>query len=116
MLTLSNFHNRFAIYVRRGVALVMFLAGALSISAQTNLAVLARAGAWTWFNDPRALFHKGKLYVGYVSASDRKTSLSTFDPSSGATTDLWNSGFRQLDDHNNPGLLSKQDGTLLAIY
>jgi hypothetical protein len=116
MFTRSEFHNRFAMCIRIGVTLVGSLAGVLSISAQTNFAVLAHDGAWTWYNDPRALFHKGKLYLGYVSASNRKTRLSKFDLSSGTTTDLWESDFRQLDDHNNPGLLSKQDGTLLAIY
>jgi hypothetical protein len=83
---------------------------------QTNFATLSTDGAWTWYNDPRALFHNGKLYFGYVRAGDSKTALSVFDLTTGKTTNLWNSGFTQLDDHNNPGLLAKSDGRLLAVY
>jgi hypothetical protein len=86
------------------------------VAAQTNLAVLAKDGAWTWFNDLRAIFHNGKLYFGYVRAADSKTVLSIFDLSTGVKTDLWTSGFTQRDDHDNPGLLVKQDSRLLAIY
>jgi autotransporter-associated beta strand protein len=82
----------------------------------TNFATLVSDGAWTWYNDPRALFHNGKLYVGYVRAANSKTALNVFDLATGQTSNLWYSGFTQLDDHNNPGLLSKQDGRLLAIY
>lgn len=85
-------------------------------SAQSNFATLVPDGAWTWFNDPRALFHNGKLYVGYVRAGDGKTALSVFDPATGQATNLWSSGFTELDDHNNPGLLAKSDGRLLAVY
>lgn len=86
------------------------------VFAQTNFATLTTDGAWTWYNDPRALFHNGKLYFGYVRAGDSKTALSVFDLSTGQTSNLWNSGFTQLDDHNNPGLLAKSDGRLLAAY
>lgn len=83
--------------------------------AQTNFAVLASDGVWTWYNDPRALFHNGRLYFGYVRA-DGKTALSVFTPANGVTSNLWVSGFTQVDDHNNPGLLARADGHLLAIY
>ena len=84
--------------------------------AQTNFAILGTDGAWTWYNDPRALFHNGKLYFGYVRAGDSKTALSVFDLTTGTKTDLWSGVFTQLDDHNNPALLVKQDKTMLAVY
>jgi hypothetical protein len=83
---------------------------------QTNFATLTSDGAWTWYNDDRALFHNGKLYFGFVRASDGKSTVSSFDLTTGRTTNLWNSGFTQLDDHNNPALLVKQDGRLLSAY
>jgi len=86
------------------------------VTAQTNFATLVSDGAWTWFNDSRALFHRGKLYVGYVRAGDGKTAMSVFDLVTGKATNLWSSGFTELDDHNNPGLLAKSDGRLLAVY
>ena len=83
---------------------------------QTNFAVLAPDGAWTWYNDPRALFHNGILYFGYVRAADGKTVLSALDLQTGQRTDLWTSTRIERDDHNVPGLLVKQDGTMLAVY
>jgi autotransporter-associated beta strand protein len=88
----------------------------LPVAAQTNFAVLTTDGAWTWYNDSRAIFHNGKLYFGFVRAADSKTTLSAFDLNSGQATSLWTAAFTQLDDHNNPGLLAKTDGTLLAIF
>jgi len=85
-------------------------------SGQTNFATLIADGSYTWYNDPRALFYNGLLYFGYVRASDSKTALSAFNLQSGQTTNLFASGFTQLDDHNNPGLLVKQDGAMLAVY
>src|SRR6187397_629661 len=84
--------------------------------AQTNFAVLQSDGAWTWFNDPRALFHQGILYFGYVRFSDGTSALNAFNPQTGWTTNLWSGALTQKDDHNNPGLLVKEDGRLLAIY
>jgi BNR repeat-containing family member len=89
---------------------------AVQAAAQTNFATLATDGAWTWFNDPRALFHQGKLYFGYVRAGDSKTVLGAFNLATGQSTNLWIAGFTELDDHDNPGLLVKADGTMLAIY
>lgn len=86
------------------------------VPAQTNLAVLAKDGAWTWYNDPRALFHNGILYFGYVRNSDGKSVLSALNTQTGARTELWSSALAQKDDHNNPALLSKEDGKLLAIH
>jgi hypothetical protein len=109
----NNFRRRLCSAVLVGAALGT---AGWSVLAQTNFATLTTDGAWTWYNDPRALFQNGKLYFGYVRAGDSKTALSVFDLATGTTTNLWNSGFTQLDDHNNPGLLAKQDGRLLAAY
>ena len=94
----------------------ILLVQTLRAPAQTNFATLVPDGAWTWFNDPRAIFQNGKLYFGYVRAADSKTTLSVFDLVTGRTSNLWVAGFTQFDDHDNPGLLAKQDGTLLANY
>ncbi|HEX5220613.1 MAG TPA: BNR-4 repeat-containing protein [Verrucomicrobiae bacterium] len=88
----------------------------VAASGQTNFATLVPDGAWTWFNDPRALFHNRKLYFGYVRAGDGRTTLSAFDLITGKTTNLWSSGFTELDDHNNPALLVRSDGRLLVAY
>jgi hypothetical protein len=89
---------------------------ALAASAQTNLVVLADDGAWTWYNDPRAVYHNGVLYFGWVRFADGKSMLSAYDPRAGRTTNLWESVRSEQDDHNVPGLLVKEDGAMLAIY
>jgi hypothetical protein len=98
-------------FVALSLLFVVFGAG-----AQTNFMVLTPNGAWTWFNDPRAVYHNGKLYFGYVRAGDNKSALNVLDPATGIGSNLWTSTLSQLDDHNNPGLLVKQDGRMLALY
>src|SRR5689334_16715930 len=59
----------------------------LTLPAQTNFAILTGNGAWTWYNDPRSLFHNGILYFGYVR-TDGRSVLSTFNTQTGAKVDL----------------------------
>jgi len=84
--------------------------------AQTNFTTLTSDGAWTWYNDPRAVFHNGILYFGYVRNTDGKSVLSAFNPDTGNKTDLFVSTRLEKDDHNVSGILVRQDGTMLAIY
>jgi hypothetical protein len=84
--------------------------------AQTNFAILTSDGAWTWYNDPRAVFHNGILYFGYVRNADGESVVTAFNAQTGGKTDLFTSMRTQKDDHNVPGILVKQDGTMLAIY
>ena len=97
------------------VLLLSFLGSATHAPAQTNFATLSTDGAWCWYSDPRALFHNGKLYYGYVKSSG-KTVLDVFDLATGVSSNLWSSSFTQVDDHNVPGLCVKQDGKMLAVY
>jgi hypothetical protein len=97
------------------IALIVFLCH-LPSRAQTNFAILAPDGAWTWYNDPRAIYHNGILYFGYVRNNDGHSVLSCLNPNTGAITELWTSTLTQTDDHDNPGLLERKDGTLFANY
>ncbi len=97
-------------------ALALGVAGIFPAHAQTNFATLIADGSYTWYNDPRALFYNGQLYFGYVRAADSKSALAVFNLQSGQATNLFSSGFTQLDDHDNPGLLVKSDGSMLAVY
>jgi hypothetical protein len=98
--------------------LTLLLASGFSFCsiAQTNFAILAPDGAWTWYNDPRAVFHHGILYFGHVRNADGKSVLSAFNPQTGARTDLITSTRTEKDDHDVPGILVRQDGTMLALY
>lgn len=80
-------------------------------------AVPIAEGAWTWFNDPRALVAGGTEVLGCVLYSgvqrlyysgDNWASFGHFDLGSTSTTP---------DDHDNPALLRRSsDGRLLAAY
>ena len=87
--------------------------------AQTNFLTLNTNGAWTWFNDQRALYYRGILYFGYATFqinNNGKSALSTYTPWTGVVSNLWTGSLSESDEHDVPGLLVKQDGTMLAIY
>ena len=88
----------------------------LPSSRAAELQTIVPDGAWTWFNDPRAMWHNGKLYVGYVRNGDGRTALSCYDPTSKRTETVWTSSFTEKDDHNNPALLLLSDGRLMSFY
>lgn len=88
---------------------------AMGAGAELRIVRVAEDGAWTWYNDLRALVHNGALYVGYVRNADGRTALSAVTPDGVATT-LFASSWVEKDDHNNPGLLPLDDGRLLALY
>ena len=82
---------------------------------------MARAlgdGGWSWFGDPRAVFHAGRhrrTYVGWVSR-DGEITVASFDH---ATRHLERVVLRRglsVDDHNSPGLLMGADGHLTVYY
>ncbi len=78
---------------------------------------VAPDGAWTWFNDERAIFHNGFLYSGYVR-SDGYAGVTRYDPATGAAIhmQLGTTASKEFDDHNNPSLTVLPDGRLLAVY
>ena len=86
--------------------------------ARPALHVFAEGGAWTWFNDERAIFVGPYLYVGYVDTAGY-SSVSAYPVDSTLETGRQSfrlSSFQEIDDHNNPALLRLQDGRTLAAY
>jgi len=77
--------------------------------------IIASDGAWTWFNDERAIWHKGKLYVGYVKKNGR-ISLTQYDPVTKISLETELSTVTEVDDHNAPALHVLPDGKILASY
>lgn len=74
-------------------------------------------GAWTWFNDERAIIHRGALYCGYVRTGGTY-GISRRDLTTGATSHMTisTSTSQQYDDHNNPSITPLPDGRLLILY
>lgn len=97
------------------VLLLHLFAAATAGLAQTNLHVIAADGVWTWLNDPRALFHNGRLYVAHVRTDGRST-LTSYNPVTGLGETVWTSSWAEADDSDNAGLVRLEDGRLMAVY
>src|SRR5690606_33166153 len=79
---------------------------------------IAPNGAWTWFNDERAIrLSNGNLLVGYVR-DDGNVAVTNLDPrvQERAEMVLSGAGAVEFDDHNNPSLTLLPDGRVLAVY
>ena len=78
---------------------------------------IAPDGAWTWFNDERAIIHQGSLFSGYV-LSDGRYGVTRYDLADGQAYHaiISTSTSQQKDDHNNPSLTVLPDGRILALY
>lgn len=79
---------------------------------------IAPDGAWTWFNDERAIrLQGGALLVGYVR-SDGMVAVTRYDAGSGERHEmvLGSELAVEVDDHNNPSLTLLPDGRVLAMY
>ena len=82
-----------------------------------NALAVAPDGAWTWFNDERAIFHEGSLFTGYVKG-DGQFGITRYDPAANRSFHmiLSTAASRQQDDHDNPSITALPDGKLLVLY
>lgn len=82
-----------------------------------NSLAIAPDGAWTWFNDERAIFHQGSLFAGYVMR-DGRYGITRYDPATNTSHHMVIStgASSEQDDHNNPSITVLPDGRLLALY
>lgn len=80
--------------------------------------IVAADGAWCWFSDPRAVFHKGlkkRVYYGYInSAGD--VLISAMDIKTKAIQTYILHAKLQIDDHNVPAILFLPDGKIMTFY
>ncbi len=81
--------------------------------------LLARDGAWTWFNDERVLYDGAGLYIGSIDSKgtsriDYYSTIHVQSPFAYQPYPL--SSWQSKDDHNNPALLQLASGDLLAAY
>lgn len=75
------------------------------------------AGAWTWFNDPRALVAGSQLVVGTVTGAGQiRAYYSTDDLDTPASLFDFTATYSTVDDHDNPAFLRRDDGKLVVFY
>ena len=82
-----------------------------------NSLLMTSNGAWTWFNDERAIFHQGSLFIGYVR-SNGQLGVTRYIPATNESSDMIISTAtsQQQDDHNNPSITVLPDGKLMVLY
>lgn len=94
-----------------------------------NLIQFVDNGAWSWFQDERAIVdqQKGTVIVGSMAnregvggdTRDGNVQTTHFDLATGSRTLFVHNNLKSYgggDDHNVPGLLKKTDGNILAFY
>jgi rhamnogalacturonyl hydrolase YesR len=75
-------------------------------------------GGWCWYQDPRAIVHDGKLFIGSVKGNGSGPALvgvydlQAYKP---LGTALMQDNFDR-DDHNSPVFHVRPDGSVLAVY
>jgi PKD repeat protein len=98
----------------RGALAVLVFVLATALPAQAQQAPLG-AGAWSWFGDPRAVYHQDRTYVGWVDhEGDIKVSSYDHDTRERVTAVL--QARLNRDDHANPSILVRPDGRLMVFY
>jgi hypothetical protein len=70
-------------------------------------------GAWSYFGDPRAVYGRGTTFVGWASPRGEVQVASIDARGRSRTVTLDRTG---RDDHNNPSLLLRRDGRIVAFY
>ncbi len=72
------------------------------------------SGAWTWFNDPRAVWIDGKTYFAAIDGRGH-IKVAEYDNANNTTfiTDL---GFFESDDHDNAAIRLTRDKNIEIYY
>jgi len=94
-----------------------------------NLIQFADNGAWSWYQDERAIVDQqnGELIVGYIAnrngvggeSVDGHVKTTHFELATGNRRQYIHNdieSYGAADDHNVPGILQKSDGDVIAFY
>ena len=90
---------------------------ALPLAAPAGRTVSAD-GAWSWFADPRAVRHRGardRTYLGWITRLG-DVQIGQYDHTARVLTTATLMTRFQVDDHNNPVVVVRPDGRLMAFW
>jgi hypothetical protein len=81
---------------------------------------LTTDGTWCWFQDPRAVYYEGEkkqTYTGWIT-SKGIVEVASYNHETGEVISnvISPPDFMQVDDHNNPTILVREDGRILVAY
>ena len=79
---------------------------------------LTTDGAWCWFADPRAIYHKGEKEQTYLSwiTTDGDIMIAAYNHKTGEMVQQCIHKGLQSDDHANPVIFIRKDGRLIVFY
>lgn len=105
------------------ISLITWSVAAAADRVNGDLIHLNNNGAWSWFEDERAILNNGQLLVSSIAdssgiggaARDGNVDLAVYRIDTGRTTRVTLSDI-QADDHNSAALLTRPDGRYLAVY
>jgi hypothetical protein len=103
-----------AVVLTVGVLLPVGEAAALPLRERE----LTPGGAWSWFGDPRSVYHEGmhrRTYTGWVT-TDGSIQVASFDHDTGQRVIATLRVRLQIDDHDTPSILVRPDGRLLVFW
>lgn len=80
--------------------------------------VFMRYGGWCWYQDPRAVIHDGKLFIGSVRCTGKGEALvGVYDLRAGKSVGTVTlNDHLDSDDHNCPVFYARPDRRVLAVY
>jgi len=76
---------------------------------------LSDDGAWCWYSDPRAVYHDDKTFAAWVSSKGDVT-VSEYDHRKNDFDSFVLHANLEIDDHDVPSILVRNDGHILAFY
>ncbi len=81
--------------------------------------LVAKDGAWTWYNDERVIFNSNVFYASYVKR-DGHSAITAFGTENAASSyaqkEKFLSTWQMKDDHNNASIIALDDKNLVATY
>jgi hypothetical protein len=88
----------------------------VQVAASKVAKQLTNDGGWSFFGDPRAVAANGKIYTGWTTRTSL-TTIQQIDEDTGKTNSvILGPRLGPLDDHNNPSLVVRPDGHIVAFY
>ena len=108
-----------------GLGVVVALLGLAFPTAQAQVQTrplrereLTGGGAWSWFGDPRAVYHAGahrRSYIGW-DAPDGSIQVASYDHDNGQQVVATLKANFQIDDHDTPSILVLPDARLMVFW
>lgn len=85
---------------------------------QSEITVFMKQGGWCWYQDPRAIIHDDKLFVGSIQGNgsgDAVVGIYDLAQRMPLGRIVMHENFGH-DDHNSPVFYRRPDGSVLAVY